>query len=65
MTFDAWLSTYHGRLSPGEMKLCREAWDAATSSERDRCAQIVWEYRGMCVSDESARALMAEVRRER
>jgi hypothetical protein len=39
--------------------------DAALASETARCAQIVWECRGKCVSDESARALMAEVRRAR
>jgi hypothetical protein len=37
---------------------------AALAAETSRCAQIIWEYRGMCVSDESARALMDEVRRE-
>jgi hypothetical protein len=38
---------------------------AALAAETLRCAQIVWQYRGMCVSDESARALMVEVMRER
>jgi hypothetical protein len=47
-------------------KLClADAIDAAIAAETARCAEIVWEYRGKCVSDESARALMEEVRRGR
>jgi len=37
--------------------------DAALAAERERCAQVVWEHRGCCVNDESAHALMEEVRR--
>jgi hypothetical protein len=40
------------------------AIDTALALERSRCAELVWEHRGKCVSDASAKALMEEVRRE-
>lgn len=37
--------------------------DAALAAERARCTALIWEHRGKCVSDESARALMEEMER--
>jgi hypothetical protein len=68
MTFEKWFEKIpgQGRFTRQQCKdIAKASWDVSTVSERSRCAQIVWEYRGMCVSDESARALMEEVRRVR
>jgi hypothetical protein len=68
MTFQEWLFINGPALNEPDQSQAdrfRMVWDAAIAAETLRCAQIVWEYRGMCVSDESARALMAEVMRER
>ena len=37
--------------------------DAALAAERERCAQVVWECRGHCVTDDAARDLMEQVQR--
>jgi hypothetical protein len=66
MTFEEWVEEAGFKFLAPRMKAeFKECWDAALAAETARCAQIVWEYRGMCVSDESARALMEEVRRGR
>jgi hypothetical protein len=65
MTFEEW-KIQHEKDGPCKaLVCCHNAWDAATLSERDRCAQVVWMCRGHCMNDDAALDLMEKVRRER
>ena len=53
----------HGKRLSECISCSRIAVNAALAAERERCAQVVWECRGHCVTDDAARDLMEQVQR--
>jgi len=50
-------------LPPWLAQAIDDAIAVGRGKERERCAQVVWECRGHCVTDDAARDLMEQVRR--